>query len=225
MKKELEIYQEYVLEQVPAQIDAFMRSGKADKYLKSTKTKDITCCKDIIGSGYDNSKGLLDNNIFRSRADYNELKSWSGVIDASSLSALSSQVAVESVDKIVKAADKISKAEHEALIINFISGLLFFNPFVRDVLHPELAAVRGLIRLTDEVGNAALSLYDVVKGPKNSRTAVFSYLVGSDISSNALKGATEARRAMKSDGVKSLGSVKTNLDKIENVRVKVCSIG
>ncbi|KAI8722844.1 Chitinase [Fusarium sp. LHS14.1] len=38
------IYERYVGDQVPDQIDAFMASGKADDYFHCTETKDVTCC-------------------------------------------------------------------------------------------------------------------------------------------------------------------------------------
>lgn len=42
--EKFKIYEGYVDEQVQDQIDAFMGSGKADKYFKCTETKDVMCC-------------------------------------------------------------------------------------------------------------------------------------------------------------------------------------
>ncbi|KAF7128464.1 hypothetical protein CNMCM5793_003194 [Aspergillus hiratsukae] len=345
-KVDFKIYEGYVADQVPDQIDAFMGSGKADKYFKCTETKDMTCCssctyvfcwedcnrspdckngrgtveikcpttlkdgsgnfipigehipnatytlkdpkgfwkaigdeygieeswikfgrrhvrasngcqytdgdiqdciderddwfynyptpgqvkvynpKDLIGESYDKTKDLLSRlKIVRDNTEYDELMQWSDVVDAASLPALTTQTAVESMDKIVQTAKEIKKQEREEFIVSFLTGLLFFIPVVGDAAGAAgLTAARSLLRLAGAAGEAGLLLHDIIEHPENAFMSVFSYLAGAGVGRAGFRNAANARRAMRSSDIDSLGSLKKALDLIETVRGITCRI-
>ncbi|GFG26431.1 killer toxin subunits alpha/beta [Aspergillus udagawae] len=343
--EKFKIYAGYVDDQVQDQIDAFMGSGKADKYFKCTETKDVMCCskcnipqcmldcdkskdcngratvditcpttlksgssgiiavgdhfpnatytlqdsegfwkdigaeygieeswvkfgrryvragngcqyagedvkdcidkqisgfynypmkdtvkvynpKDLIGDSYGKTEDLLYRlKIVRDNADYDELMQWSDLVDAGSLPALTIQTAVESMDKIVKTAKGISKKEREEFIVNFLTGLLFFIPFVGEAAGATgLTAVRSMLRLAGAAGETGLLVHDIIERPENAFMSVFSYLAGAGVGRAGFKNAANARRSMKASDINNLGPMKVDLDLIETVRGVTCRI-
>ncbi|KAL3952701.1 hypothetical protein ACCO45_012644 [Purpureocillium lilacinum] len=154
------IWEGYVMSQVPDQIDDFMASGKADKYFEERSDYwynypipgeiKVYNPKDIIGESYDKSRDLLDRfRTVSDGADFDELMQWSDLVDAGSMPALTIESAVQSMESIVKKADEIKKKERENLIVQFITGLLFFIPFAGEAAGAAgLTAARSLLRLT-----------------------------------------------------------------------------
>ncbi|GFF93568.1 killer toxin subunits alpha/beta [Aspergillus udagawae] len=343
--EKFKIYAGYVDDQVQDQIDAFMGSGKADKYFKCTETKDVMCCskcnipqcmldcdkskdcngrvtvditcpttlksgssgiiavgdhfpnatytlqdsegfwkdigaeygieeswakfgrryvragngcqyagedvkdcidkqisgfynypmkdtvkvynpKDLIGDSYGKTEDLLNRlKIVRDNADYDELMQWSALVDAGSLPALTIQTAVESMDKIVKTAKDISKKEREEFIVNFLTGLLFFIPFVGEAAGATgLTAVRSMLRLAGAAGETGLLVHDIIERPENAFMSVFSYLAWAGVGRAGFKNAANARRSMKASDINNLGPMKVDLDLIETVRGVTCRI-
>lgn len=87
--------------------------------------------KTIIGDSYPKAEEMLDRfRIMQFAAIWDEQMVASDMVDASSLPSYSTEEAVASMKKIIEKADEIKKAEREAFILNFITGLLFFIPFV-----------------------------------------------------------------------------------------------
>ncbi|KAL5364727.1 putative glycosyl hydrolase, family 18 [Aspergillus floccosus] len=344
--EKFKVYERYVIDQVQDQIDAFMGSGKADKYFKCTETKKITCCsscrfstcmstceksanckngrgtvditcpttlkggagmpigigedipnatytlrdsagfwknigeeygieeswvkfvrrhvranngcqyagekvkecidkqdnwfynyptkdtvkvynpKALIGDSYEKTNDLLSRlKIVRDNADYDELMQWSDLVDAGSLPALTTQTAVESMEKIVETAKEIKKREREEFIVSFLTGLLFFIPIVGEAAGAAgLTAVRSLLRLAGTAGDAGLLLHDIIEHPENAFMSVFSYLAGAGVGRAGFKNAANSRRSMKSSDIDSLGSLKNDLNLIETVRSATCRI-
>ncbi|KAF4170541.1 hypothetical protein CNMCM8927_004533 [Aspergillus lentulus] len=173
--------------------------------------------KDLIGDSYDKTEDLLNRlKIVRDNADYDELMQWSDLVDAGSLPALTIRTAVESMDKIVKSAKEISKKEREEFIVNFLTGLLFFIPFVGEAAGATgLTAVRSMLRLAGAAGETGLLVHDIIEHPENAFMSVFSYLAGAGVGRTGFKNAANARRSMKASDIDNLGSMKVDLDLIQ----------
>jgi hypothetical protein len=147
----------------------------------------------------------------------------SDMVDSTSLPAYSTEEAVAAMEKIVKKADEIKKAEREEFILNFIMGLLFFIPFVGEAA-AGLTAIRSIARLIGTVGDAALTVYGVVQDPENAFMTVFSALAGAGVGRGGFKKAASSRRHMKKEDYDSLGPVKGKLDTVEDLRGGMCPI-
>lgn len=178
----------------------------------------------MIGESYDKSKDLLRRlKVMRSVGNHDDYTQWSDLVDAAALPSLSMQMAVDSMQTVVKEADEIKKAEREEMILNFITGVPFFIPFVGDAAGAAgMTAVRSALELLDAAGNAGLLAYSVVEDPKNAFMTIFSTLAGAGVERAGWRDAAKARRDMSADDIKKLGSVKTKLDLIQDVRVRSC---
>ncbi|RYP14424.1 hypothetical protein DL765_006367 [Monosporascus sp. GIB2] len=342
--KKFTVYEKYVADQVPGQVNNFMASDKVQKYFKCQETKDIRCCRDcryanclegcVKGSDCERGRGTIDmdkcpqmefqvptlsstyipnatftltdsegfwkdiggewgveeswikfgrrlmrinngcqfagekvnecmdrqNNHFYNYplvdkvevynpkkiigdslpkamemlnrfkiitqfGDWDDLMQLSDLVDATSLPAFSTDEAVISMEKIVEKAGEIEKKERENFILNFITGLLFFIPFVGQAAGAAgMTAVRSLLSLIGTAGEAGILVYDVVRNPENAFMTVFSYLAGAGLGRDGFKNAANSRRGMKSNEYNSLGGVKTNLDRVETIRGGICPI-
>ncbi|KAF2809813.1 putative glycosyl hydrolase, family 18 [Mytilinidion resinicola] len=182
--------------------------------------------KKVIGDSFPKANEMLDRfKIVDQFGDWDELMQLSDLVDATSLPAFSTQEAVDSMEKIVEKADEIKKKEREEFILNFITGLLFFIPMVGEAAGAAgLTAVRSLLRLLGAAGDAGMTLYDVVQNPQNAFITVFSYLAGAGVGRAGFRNAANSRRGMSSKEYDSLGNVKGNLDKVQNLRGLICSI-
>ncbi|KAI9374613.1 hypothetical protein BJX61DRAFT_540623 [Aspergillus egyptiacus] len=174
--------------------------------------------KDLIGESYEKARDLLRR--FRAVRDftlYDELMPWSDLVDAGSLPALAFQAAVKGMDSIVGAADEIEEQLREQTILGFVTGLLFFIPFVGEAVGAAgLLSARTLLRLAGAAGETGLLVYDIVEIPDGAFMAIFSYLAGAGLGRAGFRDAADARRAMTSKDLNSLGSLKTNLDLIDS---------
>lgn len=180
--------------------------------------------KKVIGDSYSKSADMLSRfKIMDWMGDWDEQTQLADLVDATSLPAFSIQEAVESMEKIVEKADEIQKKEREEFILSFITGLLFFIPIVGEVAGAAgLTAVRTMIRLIGGVGDAALTIYDVVKNPENAFMAVFSYLAGAGVGRGGFRNAANSRRGISQKDYDGLGNVKTSLDKVQSIRGIIC---
>ncbi|KAK2771652.1 hypothetical protein FQN53_004945 [Emmonsiellopsis sp. PD_33] len=180
--------------------------------------------KDLIGNSYPKTKDLLERLKVVSNNAYYDLTQPSDLVDAASMPALAAEAAVANMDKIVDTANDIDKKTREGFILDFISGILFFLPFIGQALIPELAALRSMLSLLAEVGEAGVALYEVVQDPKNAFSAIFGALAGAGVGRGGFKKAADSRRSMDSGQLKSLGPVKDQLDWIDNLRGAVCTL-
>lgn len=179
--------------------------------------------KKVVGDSYPKAKDMLDRfKVVREFSYYDELFQVSDVVDATSLPAFTTAEAVESMGKIVEKTDEIKKKERESFIVNFIMGLLFWIPVVGELVGPELAVIGNVLRMVGAVGDAAITIYEVVQDPKNAFGAIFGLLAGAGVGRKGFKDAAGKRREL--TGTKeynALGNVKTQLDRIEAFR-SVC---
>ncbi|KAF2003786.1 glycoside hydrolase family 18 protein [Amniculicola lignicola CBS 123094] len=182
--------------------------------------------KDIVGDSYLKATDMLER--FRIMAIASELDSqlaFSDLVDSTSLPAYSTVEAVAAMENIVELANDIKKKEREELIMNFITSLLFFIPFVGEAAGAAgLTAARSIIRLVGATGDAALTVYDIVENPKNAFMTVFLYLAGAGLGSGGFKQAADARRQMNPNDLANLGNMKRSLDRVETLRGKMCPI-
>jgi hypothetical protein len=180
--------------------------------------------KDIIGDSLPKAQDMLYRFQDMSLAGiWDDQIAESDMVDSTSLPAYSTEEAVAAMEKIVKKADEIKKAEREEFILNFIMGLLFFIPFVGEAA-AGLTAIRSIARLIGTVGDAALTVYGVVQDPENAFMTVFSALAGAGVGRGGFKKAASSRRHMKKEDYDSLGPVKSKLDTVEDLRGGMCPI-
>ncbi|KAI0539137.1 putative glycosyl hydrolase, family 18 [Xylaria digitata] len=182
--------------------------------------------KDIIGDSFPKAEDLLDRvKIVDEFGDFDELVDVADLVDATSLPAFSMEEGVENMEKIIKRADEIEKREREAFILNFLTGLLFWVPFVGEAAGSAgLVTTRSLLRLIGAAGDAGLVIYDVVQDPKNAFTAVFSYLLGAGVGRAGFKNAANSRRGLSANEYNSLGNVRTRLETTKSISGAVCRI-
>lgn len=181
--------------------------------------------KDVIGKSYEKSQGLLYNlQMLRAIGSLDSQLNMADLADAAALPALTMASAVDSMEKVVKQANEIKKEEREELIANFIGGILFFIPFVGEVVDSSMVAIRSALEMAEAAGEAGLLAYSIVQDPNNAFMAVFSTLAGAGLSRGAWSKAANERRGMRDEDVAKLGSIKDDLSKINDVRGGMCRI-
>lgn len=182
--------------------------------------------KDVIGDSFSKATDMLDRfKIVQAYGDWDDLMELSDLVDATSLPGYSTEEAVSSMEKIVEKAGEIEKKEREEFILNFLTGLLFWIPFVGEAIGAAgMMTVRSLLRLIGTTGDAGMAIYDIVNNPENAFMAVFSYLAGASLGRAGFRNAANSRRGITSSEYDSLGGVKTKLDLIERIRGGICPI-
>jgi hypothetical protein len=179
--------------------------------------------KDIIGDSYPKATDMLDRfRIMQIAATWDEQMVESDMVDSTSLPAFSTDEAIASMEKIIEKANEIKKAEREEFILNFITGLLFFIPLVGEVAGAGLTAVRTIARLIGGAGEAAVTIYDIVKDTDNAFMSVFLYLAGAGIGRGGFRNAANSRRSILQKDYDSLGNIKVKLDKVQSLRGIMC---
>ena len=178
--------------------------------------------KKLIGDSFDKARDMLARiKTVRQFGLFDELTLPSDVVDATSLPAFTAEQAIASMQQVVERADEIIRREREDFIVSFISGLLFFIPVVGEVAGPALVSASALLRLIGTVGDAAVSVYDMVNDRENAFGEVFLALAGAGVRRTGFKKAAGARRSLTEKEYKSLGEVKTKLDKVSELRGKM----
>jgi hypothetical protein len=148
--------------------------------------------------------------------------STSDVVAASELPVFMTEFAVESMEKIVKAADDIEDAEKKAMILNFVMAFLMIVPAVGEAVGSlGFATIGRIILLTGAAGDTAFGVYSLVDDPKSAIMALFAALVGFRGEMGFAK-AAEVRRGMTSKEIAALGSsLKEKSDLLHSIQ-KVC---
>ncbi|KAH7137378.1 hypothetical protein B0J13DRAFT_625153 [Dactylonectria estremocensis] len=169
--------------------------------------------KKLVGESYDDFKDLLRRlKTVRDNTDYDELTQWA-------------DAAVESIDKIVEPVKEIEKKMHEKFIVSFITGLLFIVHFESQALGSiSLAAPGSLLLIAGATSEAGLMVYEIVEDPANTFLTVFSYLAGAGVGRSGFTKAANVRRSMDSSDINKLGSIRTDLHRIEDLRGGACKI-
>jgi hypothetical protein len=182
--------------------------------------------KKIIGDSFANVAELLNRfKMMKKLGDWDPLRRLSDLVDATSLPAYSTQQAITSMNEVIDIAGEIEKAQREEFILSFISGLLFFIPFVGEAAGlAGIAAARTVLRLIGVAGEAGLTIFDAVSHPENAFMSVFTFLAGAGVGRSGFRNAANSRRGITPDVYNTLGGVKTSLDKVHSLRHKICPI-
>lgn len=116
--------------------------------------------------------------------------------------------AVDSMDEAKEIGEDALEEEKKNLILNILSAVLFFIPFVGQyaAMALRLANVARMIMIGGFVGNAALTIQDVIENPENAAIAIMGLLSGGRVRSardfDALGG---TRRDMTKRGSSRMG--------------------
>ncbi|KAL1603425.1 hypothetical protein SLS60_005012 [Paraconiothyrium brasiliense] len=180
--------------------------------------------KDIINGSSGDSDDLLERvKIMATASRWDEELTDTDMVDSTSLPTYSMEQAVSAMQSIIDEANEIEKKEREEMILNFITGILFWVPFAGEI-GTGLTALRSVIRLIGAVGDAALLVYDIVQDPDSAFMSVFSYLATAGVGKSGFKAAASYRRIIVKKDYESLGAVKTRLDKVESIRGSMCTL-
>ncbi|KAI1177579.1 glycoside hydrolase family 18 protein [Nemania sp. FL0916] len=194
-------------------------------YPEAADNIEVTNPKDVVGKSYDKFKDLLSNlMLLNAIGDLDSQLNMADLVDAASLPALSIATAVDSMEKVVKEANQISKANREMFIADFIGGILFFIPFVGEAVDATLVAVRSALKVAEAAGEAGLLAYGIVQDPKDAFSLVFSTLAGAGLSRGSWGKAADERRSITETDAKKLGTIHDDLAKIDDVRGGLCKV-
>lgn len=179
----------------------------------------------MIGKSYDKSKELLAHlKLLKSIGSLDSQLNMADLADASALPALTMAVSVQNMEKVAEQADEIKKQEREELIANFIGAVLFFIPFVGEAVDASMVAIRSALEMAEAAGEAELLAYSIVQDPDNAFMVVFSTLAGAGLSRESWSRAASERRGMKDEDIAKLGSIKDDLDKMNDVHGGLCKL-
>ncbi|KAL6901286.1 hypothetical protein GGI43DRAFT_383617 [Trichoderma evansii] len=220
------IYDDYGIEK------DWIEFGNTHVYLKNgcQYSDDINKCanddvkvsnpKDIIGDTDDKSRDLLSRlNVLITMADYDGLEDPADLVDAAMLPALSINSAVSSMGEDTKQAEEIKKAERQEMILSFITGVLFFIPFVGSAAGAAgLTTVRTILGMLGPATDAGLLTW----GPGNAFATIFSTLATAGIGAGGWGKAARVKRGMSSKDIDALGSIKDRVNQFEGVKVTSC---
>ncbi|ETS82692.1 hypothetical protein PFICI_04568 [Pestalotiopsis fici W106-1] len=185
---------------------------------------DVTNPKDTVQSGLDAASDLPDqiDSILTQLKVLTYLGDPYELIDAISLPILMIASGVESMQEVIKTADKIEEAERKAIILAFISALLLFIPIVGEVASAVAGAadVAAVIAILGTVGNAAFDIYTIVDDKDNAPLAIVDLILAplalADVAIVA-KAAT-IRRGMDVADIAKLGErVESRMSKLQSV--------
>ncbi|KAL7785632.1 glycoside hydrolase family 18 protein [Trichoderma ceciliae] len=182
--------------------------------------------KDIIGDSDDKSRDLLSRlNVLITMADYDELEDPADLVDAAMLPALSIDSAVSSMGEVAEQAKEIEKAQRQEMILSFITGVLFFIPFVGSAAGAAgLTAVRTILGMLGPAAEAGLLTWSVIEDPDNAFATIFSTLATAGIGAGGWGKAARAKRGMSSKDIDALGSIKDKVNQFEGVKVTSCRV-
>ncbi|KAH7228394.1 hypothetical protein B0J15DRAFT_530791 [Fusarium solani] len=129
--------------------------------------------------------------------------------------------AVDSMEEAKEKGGEIIKQEKENHILNIISALLFFIPFVGEfaAMAAGAATVSRMIALAGMVGNTAFSIAEVVGNPENAAMAIMALLSAGRVRKpKDYVDLGAARRAQTNAGVKRMGpTFKKHDDSLQKV--------
>jgi hypothetical protein len=145
------------------------------------------------------------------------------IVDSGSLPTLMMQLAIASMYKVVKAANKIAEQERQSTIANFIMAFMMFIPMAGATAH-LLGSTVLLTILNDasELANISLAIYKVVENPDNALLNVFGLLLRG-VSLKPFKDVAQARQSMKSRDCDKLVPSKKDLGRIDTLKGRTLS--
>ncbi|ORY57858.1 killer toxin alpha/beta [Pseudomassariella vexata] len=180
---------------------------------KGYSKEDVTNPKEVVSKGQNELHGLgpqlsgivkdMRMNSFRGVAD--------DIIDAVSLPIFMVVEAVENMKQVQEIAHDIDEQKRKAIIMAFLSALLFFVPIVGEVVGSiaAMAGVARIIALLGVAGEVAMGVYDIVDDKDNAPMAIFGIILAPLALLDVVKvgKAADWRRAMKTDDLAKLGKV------------------
>jgi hypothetical protein len=192
------------------------------------EASDVINPKDIVSSARDKLSGLSPQltTVLSQLRTWRYLPSDADLVDALALPVYMIADAVDSMSKIKDIADDIQEEQRKAIILGFLSALLFFIPVLGEVVgsFAELANLGRIISLAGAGGNAALDIYTIVDDPANAPLAIFSLVLAPLALTDlvALSKAAAVKRGMSGDALRAFGEVVNGkLDTIAKIK-SVC---
>ncbi|KAL4905791.1 hypothetical protein BDW74DRAFT_184860 [Aspergillus multicolor] len=145
------------------------------------------------------------------------------LVDALSLPIYMVTDAVANMETIVDVAEEIREAERKAIIMAFLSAILFFVPVLGEIASAvtSLATIGRVISLLGAVGNTAFDVYTIVDDPENAPLAIFGLVLAPLALSDAvaISKAAQVRRGMSADQLAALGgTVSKNMDTVKRLK-------
>ncbi len=179
---------------------------------------EVTNTKTLVSNGLSNSANLPGQSM-------NAL-SYIGdgfqVVDTVSLPIMMIIQGVESMQLVVQTADKIDDEERKAIMLAFISAILFFVPIAGEALGAvaEVGDIAGIIAILGAAGNVALDVYTIVDDPNNAPMAIVDLIMAplalADVA--VIAKAANIRRGMSVKDMAKLGDrVGERMGKLEKV--------
>ncbi|TWU73481.1 hypothetical protein ED733_000639 [Metarhizium rileyi] len=134
-------------------------------------------------------------------------------VDATSLPVLMIVAAVDSMEQIKVAGEKIEEEERKNIILLALTAVLFVLPALGEALGAisGIAIIARLATIVAEVGGAGLGLYTIANDPKSAPLEIFGLLMGGLAIKGAARGwireAADIRRTMDATHVKGMGKI------------------
>ncbi len=184
--------------------------------------QDVANPKDVVKKALDSANNIqqqLSDVLVTLRLDayYGDA---SELVDAISIPVLMIADAVDSMSKVETIADKIDEEKKKALILAFISAILFFIPIAGEFLGPEFAGVAAILAVISAAGDTAMGVYSIVEDPNNPLLGIISIVLAplALTSLTKISQAANLRRGM-SDGdiVKLGGKIGARMQTVQKV--------
>ncbi|EEP76245.1 conserved hypothetical protein [Uncinocarpus reesii 1704] len=135
--------------------------------------------------------------------------------------------AIDAMEETKEIAEEIEEQKKKELFSLLIAALLFFIPFAGEFLAVAagLARLARLIRIAGEVGDAALTLKDIVENKELAPLAILDLLAGGKLRGpKSYRDAADVRRSMSAKDLSKMGDVfKMHDDLLQNILTKSCS--
>lgn len=167
-------------------------------------------------TSYELSMGILDADI-------------TDVITSLSMPVFMLQDASKSIEEIKKIGKEHHDTKKKELILNILSIVFSIIPFVGFAGQAVGIATRFATAalIIGEIGNAALSIVDIVENPAAAPFAILGLLIGAEGvqvrgAREAFKKAANVRRALKPDGLKSFSQEFVRKDSLVQGLLKKC---
>ena len=172
---------------------------------------DVSNPKDVVQKALDNSDGLqqqLADTLTDLRLDAYYGDGYE-LVDSISVPVLMIADAVDSMSQVEVIADKIDAAKKKAMILAFLSAILFFIPIAGEVAGSVagLADLASVLAVLGAAGDLAMGVYTIVDDPNNPLLGILDIVLAplALTSLTKISGAANLRRGMSDDDIVKLG--------------------
>ncbi|ODA80986.1 hypothetical protein RJ55_03946 [Drechmeria coniospora] len=189
------------------------------------REKDVANPKEIIDKGRSNLNSMGPD--LASVLEQIKKQSYGGfvgdLVDALAMPIILVEQAVASMKTVNDIGEHIDEEKRKAIIIGFLTALLFFVPFVGELAGTfvAMAGVSRILTIVGAVGNAALDIYSVVDSKGNDPLAILSLVLAPaaifDVARIG-KAATIRRGAQETEVAKLGKETKARLDMIDRIK-------